>query len=108
MTPLFGPLASVGAAYGDLQSNGPAAAFPGSAAETPWWRRALQFQATPQGLPNGGPVWTAPPVRNLDTQNGVASFGPPPAPSLVGTQYTHPDLLFGPFAKLGGAALPKL
>lgn len=108
MTPLFGPLASVGTAYGDLRPYGPAAAYPGSMAETPWWRRALQLQAGPKGLPNGGPVWTAPPVRNLDTPNGVPSFGPPPAPTLVGTQYTHPDQWFGPFAKLGAAAFPKL
>lgn len=105
MTALFGPMANVGTAYGYSNPYGPVAGYPRTVAQHQWWSGAGQLWASRQGLPNGGPIRPAPPVRNLDTPNGVPSFGPPPAPSLVGTQYTHPDQLFGPFARLGGTAL---
>lgn len=106
MAALFGPLASLGASYGYPQVSGLAPAYPtAGATQAPWWHvTGLSTTVRPK-LANGSPVYPAPPVRDLDTPTGVASFGPPPAPTLTGIQQTHADRLFGPFAKLGKSSL---
>lgn len=101
MTPLFGPLASVGTQYGYPQPYDSTRAYPAAGALRPsWWREAEQFRLAKQNPPIGRPVSPAPPVRVLDSPTGVPSFGPPPPATLVGAQLTHPDHLFGPFARL--------
>lgn len=106
MAALFGPMAGVGASYGYPLASGLASAYPtAGAAQPPWWHVTGLSQAARPKLANGSPVGPAPPVRDLDTPTGIASFGLPPAPTLVGIQQTHADRLFGPFAKLGMSSL---
>lgn len=106
MTPLFGPLATVGAYYGYPQPYGSSPIYSNvRTAMPPWWRAVEDYRAGRPKLPNGSPISPAPPVKNIDTPTGVPSFGPPPAAALVGTQRTRPDHLFGPFAKLGTTSM---
>ncbi len=107
MAALFGPLAGLGA--GSVGAYPPASAYtsPGSPAyyRQPGWESYAQFwRAAALRSVHPRPIYPAPPIKNFDTPNNLVSFGPAPASTVVGGQYTRPDRLFGPLARLGASA----
>lgn len=104
MAALFGPLAGAGFRTVGATPQAPSytsTAFPADGSQ--WlWRRYLGAGTRPPKPANPVlPIYPAPPVHISDVPSIGLPFGPAPAASVVGTQRTRPDRLFGPFARIG-------
>ena len=107
MAALFGPLAGLGAGSVGAYPSAPGSTGFGSPAyyEKPGWEGYAQsWRAAASRSVRPRPIYPAPPVKNLDTPDSLASFVPAPPPAIVGGQYTRADRLFGPLARLGASA----
>jgi hypothetical protein len=102
MAALFGPLAGIG--FNDPGTYTSAPTYDGAAlsmneGEPAWWRYFGLGNRPILGLKSPMPIYPAPPVRNIDVPN--MSFAPPAAATVVGSQQTRADRLFGPFSRIG-------
>jgi hypothetical protein len=103
MAALFGPLAGlgVGSVGGYPSSRGLTSVSSPVYYGQPGWESYAQSWRAASRTVRPRPIYPAPPVKNFDTPNSLASFGPPAAPMAIGSQSTRADRLFGPLARLG-------